>query len=80
MKEWKEYHMVDLHQIVKMYLFYYENHTKLFIRALNNKSNKIIYIPKYEKKGIDFNNLKNFMVICNKKNTKDMIEIYYTQT
>ena len=61
-------------------LIYCQNHTKLFVRSLNNKSKKIIYLPKYDKKGIDFSNLKNFMVICTKKNAKDMIEIYYTQT
>ena len=44
-------------------LIYCQNLTKLYIRSFVNKSKHIIYLPKFERKAIDFSNLKNFMVI-----------------
>lgn len=61
-------------------LIYCQNLTKLYIRSFVNKSKHIIYLPKFERKAIDFSNLKNFMAICTRKNSKDIIEIYYIQT
>ena len=57
-----------------------ENITKLSIRSLQSKSLLFISLPKFSKKGISFSSQGrgNFMALAERKETKDIIGIYYT--
>ena len=56
-----------------------ENITKLYIRSLTNKLLFFINFPKFSKKGISFSSsgTGNFMALAERKDTKDLIGIYY---
>ena len=54
--------------------------TKLTIRSVFNKSFFFIDLPKFAKKGLSFSSQGkgNFMALAERKDTKDIIGIYYT--
>ena len=56
-----------------------QNVTKISIRSLQNKSLFFINLPKFSKKGIAFSSQGkgNFMALAERKETKDIIGIYY---
>ena len=57
-----------------------EKVTKLSIRSLKNKFLLFINFPKFAKKGIAFSSggAGNFMALAERKDTRDLIGIYYT--
>ena len=62
-------------------LSFNQNVTKLTIRSLLNKNTMFISLPKFSKKGLAFSSQGKgkFMALAERKETKDIIGIYYIQ-
>ena len=56
-----------------------EHNIKLSIRSLVDKSLLYIIYPKFSKKGLSFSTKGNFMTLAERRDSKDIIGVYYVK-